>query len=285
MQKNFKISAPAKINIGLRVLSKRNDVFHNIETIFYPVKLCDRINIKITPLEANKNTVSIHISPSQEIKLHDNICYKTVNLFVERFGIQKKYRIEINIMKKIPIGAGLGGGSSNAAAVLKVLSKHFKISAEPEKLLKIASEIGSDVPFFLLNKPAYATARGEKLTYLPKFKISNFILLVFPGINVSTKWAYGKINIGFNKNKEVFQNIKTFDIKTANEVYTNDFERVVFKKYPEIKKIKEKMNKSGAVFSQMSGSGSTVYGVFDKKTDLLKAKGYFKDKNYFTAEG
>lgn len=281
MSFNYRINSNAKINIGLRILSKRKDGYHNIETIFYPVKLYDKIYIKIAPSKLKENKIKINFTPQQSIQIQDNICYKALHLFLRKYRIHKKYIFDIRIKKKIPVGGGLGGGSSNAASVLKILAKHFKIPTFSKKFSKTALELGSDVPFFLINKPAYASSRGEKLAYLPNFKIPHHILIVYPKILISTKWAYDSLNRSKKKYSPKFRDIQSFDIKTAKEIFVNDFEETVFKKYLEIRNIKEKMYSSGAVFALMSGSGSSVYGFFENKKALLTAKKYFKEKNYF----
>jgi 4-diphosphocytidyl-2-C-methyl-D-erythritol kinase len=281
--KAYRLKSPAKINIGLNVLNKRRDGYHNIETIFYPVKLYDEIKIRITEIENTGNKITVKTNPQSGIDGKNNICYRTAILFFDEFKIKEKYNIEIGIRKRIPIGAGLGGGSSNAAAVLKLLAKYFKKENQVLKIKSIALKPGSDVPFFLLCKPAFGSSRGEKLTLLPKFKIKYDILIVNPKIHVSTAWAYnilkGKSKKAKGKNELIqkLKKIEKFSIKDK-EIYRNDFEKVVFKRYPAIGKIKEMMYKEGAAFSSMSGSGSTVFGFFEK--NITKASKYFKDKGY-----
>ncbi len=290
MNKSYTELAPAKINIGLRILSKRRDGYHNIETIFYPVRIFDHLSLNIRKMAAEYSgatKIKVTINPKLKISNKDNICLKAAKLFFERFEIKEPYQVTINIKKSIPIGAGLGGGSSDAACILRILSKHFKVELIHKYLLNlIAAEIGSDVPFFLIGKPAYAESRGERLTHLPDFEINRKILIVNPGKNISTKWAYtelsrrsrGKWNI------KRLDKIKTFEIGRTG-LFINRFEDVVFKKYPAIGKIKEKMLKLGAEFSLMSGSGSSVYGLFKKEADLKSALKYFKTKKYKTFIG
>ena len=259
------------------MLSKRKDGYHNIETIFYPIKLHDNISVYISPSIKSKLTVKT-LSKNKKLNIDDNnnICYKAVKLFFERFNIKGYYNIKIIIRKNIPVGAGLGGGSSNAASVLRVLSKHFKnqYTSPPnggryrrgQSLHYLALELGSDVPFFLYGKPAYATGRGEKLIPLPKFKVNYKIQILNPGVNVSTAWAYKQLKI---RNYELrikkhLSKIKTFTLSEKDK-FVNDFEKVVFKKHPAIKKLKQKMYDDGAVFASMSGSGSTMYGLFKNK--------------------
>lgn len=282
----YKVKSPAKINVGLRVLSKRKDGFHNIETIFYPVKIYDEINVKIEKLKdsAKKNIISVKTDSNTNISGKNNICYKAAGIFFDEFRIKDKHKIDINIKKNIPIGAGLGGGSSNAASILKILAKHFNISTRPgiSLLQRIALDLGSDVPFFLSGKPSYASSRGEKLTQLPNFKIKYKKLIVNPGIQISTKWAYRELQIR-NSKLRILNKIKKFDLKDER-LMINDFERIVFKKYPVIEKIKYEMFRFGAVYSLLSGSGSTVYGFFTPQK-IKAAKKYFSGLSYKTFIG
>lgn len=276
----YKVKSPAKVNIGLRVLSKRKDGYHNIETIFYPVKLYDDITIKLSPIQAVKNKITVSTSLKQKIKSTDNICYKAAELFMKEFNITGVYSIDIKIKKNIPVGAGLGGGSSNAANVLKILYKHFKVGVQYiEPLQMLGQDLGSDVPFFMLSKPAYATGRGEKLTPLPGFKVKQKILIVNPNIHISTPWAYRELKVKRSKQK-VITKVTKFDANDER-LMINDFERVVFNKYPAIEKIKYDMFRLGAEFALMSGSGSTVYGTFTPK-NIKAAEKYFRGLGYKT---
>ena len=278
MGKKYKIKSHAKINIVLRVLSKRKDGYHNIETIFYPVKIYDAIILKIEKLKNSKdNIIKVKSTPDQSLNDKNNICYKAAKLFLDRFKI-KGVKIDIKIRKNIPVGAGLGGGSSNAASVLKTLARHFKIK-NINALKKISLSIGSDVPFFLLTKPAYASSRGEKLRTLPKFKISRKILIVNPGIHISTHWAYKELKVKKRKSKSL-NDVRHFNTRESR-LMINDFERVVFKKYPKIERLKYEMYRLGADFALMSGSGSTVYGIFTHKK-IKAAKKYFSGLRYKT---
>lgn len=282
-RKSFKIESPAKINIGLYVLNKRSDGYHNIETIFYPIKLHDKLKLSIQKIDSPENEIKVISNPVIEIEEKDNICYKAVKLFFKEFKTASQYKVEIDIKKKIPIGAGLGGGSSNAASVLKILAKYFRKEKNTSRLKNIALKLGSDVPFFLYGKPAYAVSRGEKLTLLPKFKINYNLLIVNPNIQISTKRVYEELNVkrqktkGKNRITQSLNKTQKFNLKDK-EKYQNDFEAVVFKKYPAIGKIKERMYKEEAAFSLMSGSGSTVFGFFEK--NITGVSKYFKNKGY-----
>jgi 4-diphosphocytidyl-2-C-methyl-D-erythritol kinase len=277
--KIYKTNAPAKINVGLRILSKRKDGFHNLETIFYPVKLHDKIAVKIRKIsdDTRSHKISVKTDSKEKILGKSNICYKTAELFLAQFKIAGSYNIDISIKKNIPTGAGLGGGSSDAAAVLKILFKHFRIDVHIKEIIRLALITGSDVPFFLLGKAAYAAGRGEKLTALPGFKIKGKILIVNPGIHISTPWAFKSLGLKETKRK-LLHRIRKYS-PSSNELMINDFERIVFKKYPEVEKIKYEMLAFGAEYSLMSGSGSTVYGVFSSK-DIRNAEKYFKLKKY-----
>ena len=288
------LKANAKINIGLKVLGRRPDGYHNLETIFYPVNLCDNITLR-TKVRKSNNKIEVRMFGSKRND-RDNICYKAVEKFLEEFKIPGFYNIYVKIYKYIPIGGGLGGGSSDAAAVLKGLYEIYKISGEEKRLKKLALSLGSDVPFFLTNKPAMASSRGDKIKVINSFSITGDIILVNPGINVSTKWAFEEIDrlreklkdrgsksevkgqkSEFRKLQKRIPLISTKSLKNI-KFLENDFERVVFKKFPEIKAIKDKMIELGTSFASMSGSGSSVYGIFNKTPKELVR--YFKGKRY-----
>lgn len=282
MVKIYKIKSPAKINIGLRTLSKRRDGYHNIETIFYPINLFDDISLLLMKIESHEGSIILTSNIKEKLKPVDNICYKAVKLFFEAFKIKDNYKVVIKLKKNIPIGAGLGGGSSDAASILIMLAKHFKLKNAEKKLHKIALELGSDVPFFLTGKPAYAAGRGEKITPLPKFKVKGKILIVNPNIHISTPWAYKELKIKNSKSKSL-NKVNTYD-PHDEKLMVNDFERVVFKKFPKIEKIKYDMYRLGAEFALMSGSGSTVYGIFSSEK-IKAAEKYFRGMKYKTFVG
>jgi 4-diphosphocytidyl-2-C-methyl-D-erythritol kinase len=280
------IKAYAKINLGLKIINKRDDGFHNLETIFYPTKLFDEISIKIFRSKRNINSVIIKTSSKIIPTDRTNICFKVIESFFKVFGIKEFYIINIYIDKNIPVGGGLGGGSSNAAAVLKHLIKYFNINISEKKkeILSIALSVGSDVPFFLIQKPCFAQSRGELISKLNDFKLDDYqIFLVNPNLHVSTKWAFENLNFqpGTNKESEIKQ-VHKFD-STSKELLQNDFEGIVFEKFPELKKIKDELLSFGADFSSLSGSGATMYGLFNKNDfDIVKkAYEYYKSKNYF----
>jgi 4-diphosphocytidyl-2-C-methyl-D-erythritol kinase len=267
------IKSCAKINIGLNVIRKRNDGYHDIETIFYPINLFDKLIFeKSDKFQFTSNNEDLELNSS-------NLIFKAKNLLEESSG--KIITTKILLQKKIPIGAGLGGGSSNCAVTLLSLNELFHLGVNEENLNKIALQLGSDVPFFINPNPSFATSRGEVLNEI-KFKIHSPILIVNPGIHVSTKWAFENIRI--EKRNFSLQNLivsENFSFIDSKDKIVNDFEKVVFKKYPEIKNIKNEMYEAGALFSLMTGTGSTVFGIFTKLDEAVKAKKHFK--KYFSA--
>ena len=254
----------AKINIGLNIINKRSDGYHNLETIFYPVNICDDIEISIERSSLNKNIIAITSNNPSLPTDSTNLCYKAVDNLFLKFQIKQHYDIKIHIDKKIPVGGGLAGGSSNAGAVIKFLAGHFDISIMDnwDKLIDVCLSVGSDVPFFLFGKPCYASGRGEKMIPLNNFKIEYDILLINPNIEVSTKKAFELMGYETGEMHEGSLGlVDNFDPKYPG-LYSNDFEKVVFKEYTEIAEIKDEMMKRGAMFASMTGSGATVYGFF-----------------------
>ena len=256
----------AKINIGLNIVAKRNDGFHNIETLFYPINdLYDELVFE------DSNDFQFN----SEYKF-DNIILKTVQALEERTN--RELCIKISLKKNIPIGAGLGGGSSNAAGTLVALNRICDLNLSTIELKNIALELGSDVPFFLQDKPAIGKSRGEYLTNVD-LKIVQPILLVNPGIQVSTKEAFSNItpkSVRFN-----YDEIVKLPINQYSHHIVNDFESSIFQKYPEIENIKDILNSNGALFASMSGTGSTVYGIFEDIEAAENASEKFPDE-YFT---
>ena len=279
------IKSNAKINFGLRIINRRDDGFHNIETVFYPIDLFDEIQISLTPAEKDCNTVIISIDKFYVPSNKNNICYKVIESFFNKFRISDFHKIELHIYKNIPVGGGLGGGSSNAAAVLRYLIKYFNIDINEhrQEILDVATAAGSDVPFFLIGKPCVATGKGDELKLIPDFKIDYKILLVNPNVSVSTKWAYENIQLKENVfRKTPLSEVKEFNIKDPM-VFKNDFEDVVFMKFPELKQVKNYMLGNGATFVSMSGSGATMFGLFKKNKRPMYSKciRHFNSLKYF----
>lgn len=242
----------AKINIGLNVVSKRDDGYHNLETIFYPVKLADALELA----ESEKTELSI-TGISMVGEKHENLILKAYRLLKDDFNLPP---VRFHLHKVIPFGAGLGGGSSDAAFTLKMLNEYFSLNLNSTKLKKYAAQIGADCPFFIDNKPAFATGIGDQLNPVDIDLSEYKMLLVKPPFSVSTPEAYKNIipsPATFNLDE-----ISSIPIEKWKDIIKNDFEKSVFPSYPEIEKIKKSLYKMGALYSSMSGSGSSVFGIF-----------------------
>ena len=262
----------AKINIGLNITEKRSDGFHNIETIFYPIKLSDILEIKITKEKYSITTTGISIDNGLN---KNNICTQAFELLKKQYSIDPA---QIHLHKIIPTGAGLGGGSSDAAFTLSMLNTIMKLNLSISDLQQLAEQTGSDCPFFIVNKPAYATGKGTVLTPVDIQLKGYFMVLVYHPITINTANAYKKI-IPKKTAQKLPELIQT-PIENWKENIKNDFEKIIFIQHPEIKMIKTQLYDSGALFASMSGSGSAVYGIFKNEIDL---SGIFK--NYFIWSG
>jgi 4-diphosphocytidyl-2-C-methyl-D-erythritol kinase len=251
----IEIKAPAKINIGLDILSKRADGYHNLSTLFYPiVDLYDILTF--TPSQS----FIFHCSSDIVPKNGSNLVVKAKNL-LEHYS-KKKLNVTISLEKKIPSQAGLGGGSSDAAATLISINEMFGLGIKHAQMIDLALQLGSDVPFFIKSKPAIGTLRGEKLDYI-NFIIDEPILVINPKINISTKEAFNMISpTQINSDYHSLIKNEKLDYRFMRTTVKNDFERFTFDKYPEIGKIKSFLYDEGALFALMSGSGSTLYGIY-----------------------
>lgn len=265
-----------KINIGLQVLGKREDGFHEIETVFYPVPLYDALEI-IPSANLEFTITGLPVDGS----MADNICVKAYQLLKKDFP-QLPF-VKIHLHKAIPTGAGLGGGSADAAFMLKLLNDTFKLNLTTSQQINYALQLGSDCPFFIINKPCVAKGRGEKMEEM-KVDISKYkIVLVNPGIHINTGWAFSQLSKQVYDEKtnlrtgKSIQQIIVQPISSWKEELLNDFEAPVFIAHPKIKEIKETLYKLGALYAAMSGSGSTVYGIFNTVIDtkMLDGKNYF----------
>jgi 4-diphosphocytidyl-2-C-methyl-D-erythritol kinase len=248
----------AKINIGLNILGKRNDGFHNLQTVFYPVAIKDTVEIIVhqNPLEEVVFSSSgIPVDGTQD----DNLCIKAYRLLKRDFPHLPS--VKMHLHKNIPMGAGLGGGSADAAFMLQLLNNKFNLQLEQNELIEYSKLLGSDCPFFILNSPCFATGRGEILQKLD-FSLSNYkILIINPGIHINTRWAFGELQK--NESQDALDELIQLPIAQWKNFISNDFELPIFKKHPEIEVIKNKLYESGAIYAAMSGSGSSVYGIFD----------------------
>lgn len=258
-----------KINLGLHVVSKRKDGYHNIETLFYPVPLKDALEIIPSETKTSFTATGIPINASPM----DNLCFKAYSLMKKKYQLPQ---VNIHLHKIIPYGAGLGGGSSNAAFTINTLNKLFELGIPLQQKLKIASNIGADCSFFIQNKAILAKGTGNIFSELSISLTGYYLVIVKPNVGISTKEAYSGIRI--NKKKQTLKEILSQPINQWKNILNNDFEPHILTRYPEIKAIKQELYNCGAVYASMSGSGSAVYGIFSKKID---AKNIFKKENYF----
>lgn len=274
----------AKINIGLKILGQRTDGYHDIETIFKVIDLADTITIEKNDLR----TVRLFSKQTTVPLDESNIAAKAVKLLENETG--EKIGLDIHIEKSIPVGAGLGGGSSNGACVLTETNRICELGLGDAKLMELGAQLGSDVPFFvgyLLGKGATALGRGrgEKLEYF-RWNLTEKILLIYPNVAISTPWAYrnfksfldaqntenSSLNLT-NKAKSIM-----FTAPLEKQVFLgNDFEPLVFAKHDKIRVLREMLEKENAVFARLSGSGSTVFGLFDKTPNPEKLISIFPD--------
>ena len=259
-----------KINLGLRVLRKRADGFHDLETVFYPLKVHDALEVigrSFHPGSGDRQLVrftstGIAISGREE----DNLCVKAYHLLKKDF--QELPAVEMHLHKAIPMGAGLGGGSADGAFTLKLLNDKFRLNLGTNELIKYAAALGSDCPFFIINKPCVASSRGEMLEAIALDLSRYQIILVNPGIHVETRWAFSEIiphdrSVG---DPALDQVLSASPADWRNNLI-NDFELPVFRKYPQIRMVKDHLYEQGALYASMSGSGSTVFGIF--KNELV----------------
>lgn len=245
-----------KINLGLHITGKRPDGYHNLESVFYPINIKDVIEIipsdtfqfNISGLQVNGNT-------------GDNLCVKAYWLLKKDFPALLPASMWLH--KHIPMGAGLGGGSADGAFALKLLNEKFSLNLSNSQLIGYASQLGSDCPFFILNKPCYATGRGEILEPIESDLSQYSFVLVHPEIQISTAWAFSRI-IPETHSKTI-KEIISRPMATWKDELKNDFEMPVLKQYPQLRIVKEKLYEAGALYASMTGSGSSFFGLFPSK--------------------
>jgi 4-diphosphocytidyl-2-C-methyl-D-erythritol kinase len=258
----------AKINLGLNIISKRPDGYHELETCFMPVPWKD----------------VLEIVPSKKLEFHStgieipgdgsNIVLQAYHLLAEDFDLVP---VKIHLHKIIPIGAGLGGGSADAAFALKLYNDYFKLGLNDDQLMAYAVKLGADCAFFIKNKPMMAKGIGEELSDIALDLSGKSMMLVYPNIHISTGEAYSSIVP--KKPAQSIRHIISAPIQAWKESLINDFERPLFQSYPVLKEIKEKLYKSGALYAAMSGSGSTIFGIFETPPSVTI------NANYLTFSG
>ena len=262
------LRSKSKINLGLKVLNKRTDGLHNIVTIFQEVDFGDKIQLvkHKTGCQIKSDVEWIPIDNS-------NICHKAYSALCHE--LNQDFGVKISLEKRIPVGSGIGGGSANAAATLIGLNLLYNLGLNDKKLESIAVNIGADVPFFIRGGTQIGQETGAKLSPITK-KFEAAILLVIPRLSISTEWAYSQLKNKLKSDNSIlrFANLMRKDFLSF-KFFENDFEKIVIPAYPEIGSIKNKLLDSGAKFASLSGSGSTVFGIFDDNAYAKKAESYF----------
>lgn len=263
---SIELFSHAKINLRLDIVRKRKDGYHDIRTLFQKVSLRDELRIT-----TSGNSIKVECDNHQVPANEGNLAYTAAQAILSQYGI--KDGVSISIKKNIPLAAGLGGGSSNAASTLLGINQLFGLGASTRELMRIGRDIGADVPFFIFGKTALATGIGdrlEKIEITPKL----WLLLITPGIQISTAWAYSNLRMGLTS-RPINTNIPNC-INHLTEIISllsNDLEKAVIPRYPIVKSIKEDLLNKGAKGSLMSGSGSTVYGIFSSEDEAKEAYG------------
>ena len=267
------INSNAKVNIGLKVLKEREDGYHDIVTVFQEINLFDIISI-------SKKSKGCDFNSNATWLMNDktNLCVIAYEAMKKKFDIDG---VDIDLTKNIPKGSGLGGGSSNAASIMKGIRELYSLNISDKELEDIASQIGADVPFFIRGAIQLGEGVGDRLTPL-KINISGKYLIIIPDTEIDTSWAYSKFKNDLDSsilpiNFASLSNEKTISLDKL-QFFENDFESIVVPTYPEIGKIKEALHALGAGFASLSGSGSTVFGIFNDDLSLDKASSYFSPK-------
>lgn len=253
----------AKINIGLSVTGKREDGFHNLETVFYPVGLSDILEVKIAGERPDGECSFKNTGIAVDCPVEKNLVWRAYQLLAEDFKLPA---VNVYLRKIIPFGAGLGGGSADAAFMLKAINDCCCLNLPEDKLIQYASRLGSDCAFFIVDKPVFASGKGEILENLVLSLDAYHIVLVKPDCGVSTSEAYAGIvpqKPGFDLRK-----IATLPVCEWKSVVVNDFEKTVFARYPEIAAIKEQLYQRGAIYASMTGSGSAVFALFEREKEI-----------------
>lgn len=274
------IQSYAKVNLFLEILNKRPDNYHNLNTLFERISLCDKIILK----GRRDNLIKISCQNPRVPLDASNLCFKAAKLLRDKFNIGRG--LDIKIIKRIPVGSGLGGGSSNAASVLLALNKLWKLNLAKEKLAEFAAELGSDVPFFIYGAPfAQGEGRGEKIRVLSKLhKIRLWHILIVPKIHVATPRIYRKLDdfCGLTKpvsNVKILTSILVENVPSLKPgLLFNSLEEITLKLCPEVRRIKEKLAALGLGNILMSGSGAAVYAIVSSKKEAAKLIGKIREE-------
>ena len=269
--KKIRLKAMAKINLGLDVVRKREDGYHEVRMIMQTIRMYDQIELEPTEAPGIRVSTNLNYLPTNE----DNLVYKAAKLLMDEFDVKKG--LNIGLRKFIPVAAGMAGGSSDAAAVMVGVNRLFHLNLSQKELMERGVKIGADVPYCILRGTALAEGIGEKLTHLPPAP-AGYVLIAKPGIHVSTKFVYTNLKANeLESHPDIdgqIQAIRSGDLKKVAELCGNVLETVTSPAYPVIEEIKDVMKKGGALNACMSGSGPTVFGLFD---DREKAKAVYEN--------
>ena len=254
----------AKINLGLNIVSKRPDGYHNLETVFYPLAIKDALEVIVKDGQGRdtffESGIKVDASPE-------------TNLVMRALSLMRKHYdfpfVEVYLLKKIPFGAGLGGGSADASFMLKLLNQTFQLNASDGELIRLAVQLGADCPFFIYNHPVFATGIGEVFERIELSLKGYYFVLIKPEIHVPTKDAFALISP--KQPKHSLKEIVKLPVAEWRGLMENDFEESVFAKYPAIGDIKNSLYRQGALYASMSGSGSSVYGIFTEQVEDLES--------------
>jgi len=263
--------AHAKINLGLEILRKRSDGYHEINSLFLPIPLAD--SLTITPAESG---ITLECDDSSLPVDATNLCMRASLAMQKYFSIREG--VHVTLKKNIPAGAGLGGGSSDAAAMLLMLNTMWNINAPLTTLHEIAATLGADVPFFLYSTPAIIAGIGERVAPLPT-SLNHPLLVVFPGINVSTAWAYSHAVCEPERVATDYRKILNANkpLSEYHDLFRNDFEKIIFPRYPELAAIKMRLFTSGAAYASLTGSGSALFAFYDDIVTAQSASNSFPE--------
>lgn len=266
----------AKINLGLNIVSRRPDGYHNIATVFYPIPLTDAL--EIVPAKRAETTLTCH-GRAVNCPAEKNLVMKAYRMMEREFSLPP---VEMHLVKHIPDGAGLGGGSSDASFCLRMLNGMFDLGCSDEELAAMAAKIGADCPFFIHNKPMMATGIGDVFSHISVNLHGMHLLLVKPDVSVPTKAAYAHVTPA--EPKKSIPEILSEDMKNWQSELVNDFEASVFAQYPSLKQIKQAIIASGANYSAMSGSGSSMFGIFESAEMAENAAQNFAECSHFVIQ-
>lgn len=263
----------AKLNLGLNIIRKRPDNYHDIQSIFLPINLKDGLEIIADP--SIKKTTLTNSGLTVDTPPTNNLVYKVYEFFKNKYNLPNA---KIHLHKVIPFGAGIGGGSADAAFTAKMLNKMFNLNIPDAQLIQIVKNFGADCPFFIINKPAFVTGIGEIIEpiEIPALKDKK-IVLIKPDFKISTKDIFSRITP--DKNAANLIGSISKPIEQWKNYFTNDFEKIIFEQYPELSEIKQNLYSQGAIYASMSGTGSTIYGIFEQNFEI-KQNSLNKSNNY-----